>query len=98
MNESTLLRAVVFDLDGLIVNTEDFFLFARAEVVRRRGKAYDAAIREKMMGQPEKVSLQILIDHHALSATVDELAVESWQLLLQHLDSSLELMPGVLPL
>lgn len=98
MSESTELRGVVFDLDGLIANTEHLYLTAAQEVVRRRGKTYDMAIRPQMMGRPAAEALQIMIDHHALDATTDELAAETQQLLTEWIESRLEPMPGLVPL
>lgn len=98
MSESTTLRAVVFDLDGLIANTEDLYLQAGQEVLLRRGKTYDLVLREQMMGRPAAEALRILIDHHALEATVDELAAETQEMLAELMASGLEPMPGLLPL
>ena len=67
MNRSHDLRAVVFDLDGLIANTEDLYEKAGEAVLARRGKTYDTPLREQMMGRPVADALQIMIDCHALS-------------------------------
>ncbi len=76
MNPSHDLRAVVFDLDGLIANTEDLYEKAGEAVLARRGKTYDAALREQMMGRPVADALQIMIDCHSLSDTLEALMCE----------------------
>jgi HAD superfamily hydrolase (TIGR01509 family) len=92
------LAAVVFDLDGLIVNSEDVYDQADVELLRRRGKVYEATLREQMMGRPTEESLQILIEHHALEDTPAALEDERSLLRDKLLDSLLEPMPGLLSL
>jgi pseudouridine-5'-monophosphatase len=98
MEVSPKLTAVVFDLDGLIVNSEDVYDQADVEVLRRRGKVYEASLRERMMGRPTEESLRIMIEHHALDDTPDALDLERSILRDKLLESLLEPMPGLLPL
>jgi len=94
MPDSTRLRAVVFDLDGLLFNTEDLYQDVGSELLRRRGKRFDAELLNAMMGRPPRVSLQIMIDWHQLDATVEQLAAETEEVFGSILDQRLELMPG----
>ncbi len=89
------IEAVVFDLDGLLVNTEDLYLESGNEVLRRRGKTHDPELREQMTGRPARDALRIMIAYHRLPDTVDALAAESNQVLESLLDESLEAMPGL---
>ena len=95
MNESGTIRAVVFDLDGLIANTEDLYEQAGETVLARRGKAYDAALREQMMGRPVADALQIMIDCHSLSDPLETLMCECRDVMLALISTSLAAMPGV---
>jgi len=52
MTDLPRLAAVVFDLDGLVINSEDVYEQADVEVLRRRGRVYDAELRSQMMGRP----------------------------------------------
>jgi HAD superfamily hydrolase (TIGR01509 family) len=92
------LAAVVFDLDGLIVNSEDMYEQADAEVLRRRGKQYDAELRAQMMGRPTAESLRRMIEWHALEDTIELLDAERSRLRDKLLETSLEPMPGLLEL
>ncbi len=89
------LEAVVFDLDGLLINSEDLYLEAGDQLLRRRGKTHDAALREQMTGRPARDALRIMIAYHRLPDTVDALAAESRAVLESLLDTSLEAMPGL---
>ncbi len=44
--------AVVFDLDGLIVNTEELYQDVGGEILRRRGKSFSPDLLDAMMGRP----------------------------------------------
>jgi pseudouridine 5'-phosphatase len=91
-------RAVVFDLDGLMFNTEHLYRLVGGEVLRRRGKEYDEALFKAMMGRPAKVALQIMIDWHGLEATVTGLEQENDDIFPPILDAHLAPMPGLVEL
>lgn len=95
MNESNDLRAVVFDLDGLIANTEDLYEKAGEAVLARRGKTYDAPLREQMMGRPVADALRIMIDCHALTDSLETLLCECKEEMLTLIMTSLAAMPGL---
>lgn len=95
MPRPSSLKAVVFDLDGLMFNTEELYQWVGAELLGRRGKQFDAPLLEAIMGRPPAISLQIMIDRHGLADTVAELAAESEQIFGPVLDERLDLMPGL---
>src|SRR5690349_3972014 len=88
------IRAVVFDLDGLLFNTEELYQHVSSEILRRRGKLFETDLLNAMMGRPPRVSLQLMIDYHQLDATVEQLAQETQQVFAGVLDDRLALMPG----
>jgi HAD superfamily hydrolase (TIGR01509 family) len=88
------LRAVVFDLDGLLLNTEELYQFVGTELMQRRGKTFEEELILKITGRPQAVALQMMIDWHGLDTTVDMLAKETADLFGEILDDRLALMPG----
>jgi HAD superfamily hydrolase (TIGR01509 family) len=88
-------RAVVFDLDGLMFNTEELYQDVGGELLRRRGKVFTPELLDAMMGRPNRVALQIMIDWHTLADTVDVLIAETETVFVGILDTRLELMPGL---
>jgi HAD superfamily hydrolase (TIGR01509 family) len=88
-------KAVVFDLDGLMVNTEDLYQDVGAQILRRRGKQFDADLLDAMMGCPADIALQRMIDWHQLDDTVAGLAAETDEIFATVLDERLEVMPGL---
>ncbi len=89
------LRCVVFDLDGLMFNTEELYEHVGEEILRRRGKEFTADLLDQMMGRPAPRALQMMIDWHDLDDTVDGIAAESATLFRAILDDRLEPMPGL---
>ena len=88
-------RAAVFDLDGLLFNTEELYQQVGSEVLRRRGHEFGPELLHAMMGRPGRVALQMMIDYHKLSDTVETLAQESAEIFPAILDERLAFMPGV---
>jgi HAD superfamily hydrolase (TIGR01509 family) len=91
-------KAVVFDHDGLIFNTEDLYQDVGGELLRRRGCAFTPELLDQMMGRPGRIALQIMIDMHKLDATVEQLYAETDEIFPAILDARLETMPGFMRL
>ena len=90
--------AVVFDLDGLMFNTEELYQDVGSELLRRRDREFTKELLGQMMGRPGRISLQIMIDWHSLEATVDELERETDEIFVDILATRLAPMPGLLAL
>ena len=90
----TAIRAVVFDLDGLMLNSEELYDRTGSEVLRRRGREFTDELRRQMIGRPGRDALQIMIEMHGLEDTVDALIRESDEVFLAMLDAHLSPMPG----
>ena len=88
----------MFDLDGLMFNTEDLYQQAGGEILRRRGKTFAAELLDAMMGRPADVALRLMIDWHQLEATVEQLSAETDEIFDGLLDQRLALMPGLIEL
>jgi HAD superfamily hydrolase (TIGR01509 family) len=94
----TAVDAVVFDLDGLLVNTEELYQHVGGELLRRRGREFEGDLLDAMMGRPQAVALRTMIDWHGLDDTIDGLAVETREIFAGLLDTRLEAMPGAVDL
>jgi HAD superfamily hydrolase (TIGR01509 family) len=98
MENNRRLKAVVFDLDGLMFNTEELYQYVGSQLLKRRGKDFDDELLDQMMGRPQRVALQLMIDYHGLDATVADLARETDEVFDEILESRLECMPGLVEL
>lgn len=92
------IRAIAFDLDGLMFNTEELYAEVGTELLRRRGKVFTQELLDRMMGRQSMVALQMMIDTHALTATVPDLLAETDELFPEILRTRLRPLPGLLDL
>lgn len=69
---SALVRAIVFDLDGLLVDSEPVQIAAWEEFLGEFGLRLDAALLGEMFGLRIWDSARLLIERLALPLTVDE--------------------------
>lgn len=92
------IRAVAFDMDGLMVNTEDLYTEVGALLLSRRGRTFTPALKKKMMGLPGQQAFALMIEHEQLDDSVATLATESDELFLDILPHRLEVLPGLLSL
>jgi HAD superfamily hydrolase (TIGR01509 family) len=91
-------RAVVFDLDGLMFNTEELYQEVGTELLRRRGYVFTQELLDQMMGRPSQIALQMMIDTHTLKATVEELLAETDEIFPEILRTRLAPMSGLVEL
>ncbi len=89
------LLAVTFDMDGLLVNSEDVYERVGSETLRRRGKTFEPDLRDAMMGRPAPDALRLMIEWHNLTDHVDDLVAESAATFWELAAGALRLMPGV---
>ena len=89
-------KAVVFDMDGLMFNTEELYWHVGTELLRRRGREYTRPLCDAMMGLQPQPAFQTMIDWHGLSETWEQLAAESDEIYFSLLDQyPVEVMPGL---
>mgnify|MGYP006273698133 CR=1 FL=1 len=93
------IKAVAFDLDGLIFNTEEIFSSAAKQmVVERRGLLMPPDLFKNMMGRRAPESIGVMKSMLNLSESVEALIDEAWSLFFGLLDSRLSPMPGLFEL
>ncbi|WDI40460.1 HAD family hydrolase [Bremerella sp. P1] len=88
------LKAVVFDMDGTILNTEMLYPQVSTEILRRRGLVLTKDLTDAMMGRPAPKAFQVMIDWHDLADSIETLHQESEEIFSDILETSLGLMPG----
>ena len=92
------VKAVVFDLDGLMFNTEDVFDLAGDELLRRRGLRMTDAIRDGMLGRRPPEAFAHLLKMTGLREPVDALQAESREIFHAFLEIHLQPMPALFEL
>ncbi|KAK9888471.1 hypothetical protein WA026_000720 [Henosepilachna vigintioctopunctata] len=63
---------VIFDMDGLLIESESIYNRILTEITAEYGKIFDLNIRLKILGTPEPDTARILIEELKLPLTIDE--------------------------
>lgn len=89
------VRGIAFDMDGLLLNTEDLYEKVGEKLLLRRGKTYREEVRRKMIGLPAPKAFGVLIESEGLTETWQELQQETDAIFEEILDQELRTMAGV---
>lgn len=89
------IQAVAFDMDGLLINTEDLYEDVGKILLSRRGKVYREDVRQKMIGLPAPDAFGVVIEAENLQETWQELQRETDEIFEGILEDRLRLMAGV---
>jgi HAD superfamily hydrolase (TIGR01509 family) len=91
-----MFRALIFDMDGLMVDTEPLYWEVARQLARNCGtEVSDEALR-KMMGRSRMESMRIFADACGIdSRTPEDLLVERETLMLERYGRGVEPMPGL---
>ena len=95
MRQSAARRdaAVIFDMDGVLLDTERIYTEATQLIVGRFGKTYDWTVKGHMIGRPALDSARYLVQALALPITPEAYLTER-AVLFETLMPSAEPMPG----
>jgi pseudouridine 5'-phosphatase len=89
------IAAVAFDMDGLMLNTEDLYEQVGHILMERRGKRYREEVRSQMIGLPAPQAFGVLIREEGMSETWQELQSETDAIFEGILPTQLAAMAGL---
>lgn len=92
------IKAVAFDMDGLMFDTEDTYWKAASTLLNRRGETYTHKLCQAVMGRPPRYCFELFKETFGFSETWQELQRESEDLFIEFLDDGFSTMPGLLEL
>ncbi len=84
---------VIFDLDGLLLNTESIHEAVNQIVAQRYGKVYSADVKAQVVGKRALESSQAFVDAAGLPLTAEDCLAARYELLWARYGDA-ELMPG----
>ena len=88
---------VIYDMDGLLLDTESLHERVNSEVANRYGKTFDLQAKMAIAGRPTLDSARILVDLLQLPITAEEYLIERNKLLYP-LYSTAKVLPGTVAL
>lgn len=88
---------VIYDMDGLLLDTESLHERVNSEIVRRYGKTFDRDVKMAIAGRPTLDSARILVDLLQLPVTAEEYLAERNKLLYP-LYPTAKTLPGTIEL
>jgi pseudouridine 5'-phosphatase len=88
---------VIFDMDGVLLDTEPIYHEVTEGILQRFGKTFDFSVRSRMMGRPALDSAKILIEATKIPMTPSEY-LETRDPLQNERFKTCKLLPGVLRL
>jgi HAD superfamily hydrolase (TIGR01509 family) len=74
------VQAVVFDMDGLLVDTESMFRDVLMEVSRRRGVHFPLEVFQRMIGLQGPANRAVVMDHFGADFDFDPWIAEAWEM------------------
>jgi HAD superfamily hydrolase (TIGR01509 family) len=98
MTERGKLEAVLFDMDGVIVDSEPLWTEAEIQFLARRGLSYSPQLKAVLMGRDSREAVGILIEHYNLRESVDDVIEERNELVAGLFQEFLKPIPYALEL
>jgi len=89
-----VIEAVVFDLDGVLIQSEEVWDAVREAYVRERGGRYDDEVQRAMMGMSSTEWSRYLHEAAGIPDEPDEINAEVVRLMLAAYHDHLPLIPG----
>ncbi|MFN2468206.1 MAG: HAD family hydrolase [Gaiellaceae bacterium] len=89
-----MTRAVVFDLDGVLIETEELWDDVRSSLVRERGGRYDGEAQRAMMGMSSPEWSRYMHAELGVSGSPEEISAEVVRRMAARYQEGLPLVPG----
>ena len=78
------IQTVIFDMDGVLVDSEPYWFRTREEFTRDHGKTWTDALQRKTMGVSTVEWARIMVEELELKMTIEDLIKEIKRRMLAH--------------
>lgn len=89
-----MVKALVFDFDGLLVNTEELIRRSYKGFFKRHGIKLGQELSARLMGRPILTNMKMLKEELGFAETPEELVAQRDEILLPLIDEELKLLKG----
>ena len=93
-----MISTVIFDMDGVMIDSEPLWEKTERILLARRNIDYSPDYRDKIVGLNQRDSGRLLVDTFNLAETVDEIINERISILTSIYENELEVIPALVPL
>ncbi|GBD37943.1 2-deoxyglucose-6-phosphate phosphatase [bacterium HR37] len=93
-----MIKAVIFDMDGVMIDSEPIWEKTEKILLKRREINYEPAYREKIVGLNQRDSALLLKETFGLPESIEELIEERISILLELYKKELKPIPGLIHL
>jgi HAD superfamily hydrolase (TIGR01509 family) len=97
MNLRRSIAGVIYDMDGLLLDTEPFYTEASRRIAARHGKVFDWTVKARMIGLRAQDSARIFTDSLGMPMSPEEY-LEARRSVLEELFPQAKPMPGAVRL
>lgn len=97
MNTEKKISCVIYDMDGLLLDTEPFYTQATQKIVAPFGKTFDWKTKSKMIGQKQLDAAKILVEDLNLPITPQEYLIQR-EVILKEIFPNCKPLPGAVRL
>jgi HAD superfamily hydrolase (TIGR01509 family) len=87
-------RAFIFDLDGVLANTEPLAFKAWQQLVDPTGVVMDHADYHTMLGMDAQSTAEFIFRRTGLAVAADQMVLDHWQRVIALIDAELEPLPA----
>lgn len=88
------IKAVIFDVDGLLINSEPFWMKADKEFFAMHDKEHTSAVNDKVRGMGHKDIMEKFKDEYGFEGKTEDLIAQRKALLYDKLMPDISLMEG----
>lgn len=90
------IQAVIFDMDGVLVDSEVYWQKSREEFAQARGKVWTDALQRQAMGRSTVEWAEVMKHSLELSESIDEIIVEMKARVIAHYEERMPERPGAI--
>ena len=90
------IEAIIYDMDGVLVDSEVYWDKSRIEFARDRGKVWTDEFQRLAMGRSTVGWARVMQDKLALEETIDEIIAEMKARVIAHYEERMPTRPGAL--
>lgn len=89
------IQAVIFDMDGLMFNTEDLYDQTGHQIMESFGKTFTKELKLKIMGRTSRQACQMMVEYGELPISAEEVMVRTELLFEKLIPEQIRKMKGL---